>query len=136
MGDIRIDRRVATFSIVGYDPQTGDLGIAVQSKFLAVGAIVPWARAGVGAIATQAWANTSYGPRGLELLAEGESPDEVVATLTAADPQADQRQFGIVDARGHAATYTGAGCNPWAGGRAGPNFAAQGNILVGEETVA
>ncbi len=135
MDNSRIDRRVNTFSIVAYDPQTGDLGIAVQSKFLAVGAVVPWAKAGVGAIATQAWANTSYGPRGLELLAEGKSPDEVREMLTAADTNADQRQFGIVDARGRAATYTGSGCNVWAGGVTGPNFAAQGNILVGEETV-
>jgi len=131
----RIDRRVHTFSIVAYDPQTGDLGIAVQSKFLAVGAVVPWARASVGAIATQAWANTSYGPKGLELLAEGKSPDEVREILIAADANADHRQFGIVDAQGRAATYTGPTCNVWAGGVAGPNFAAQGNILVGEETV-
>ncbi len=135
MDNSRIDRRVNTFSIVAYDPQNGDLGIAVQSKFLAVGAVVPWAKSGVGAIATQAWANTSYGPKGLELLAEGESPAEVQALLTSADANADQRQFGIVDAQGRSATYTGSGCNAWAGGVTGPNFAAQGNILVGEETV-
>jgi uncharacterized Ntn-hydrolase superfamily protein len=135
MDNSRIDRRVNTFSIVAYDPQNGDLGIAVQSKFLAVGAVVPWAKSGVGAIATQAWANTSFGPKGLELLAEGKSPAEVQALLTAADAKADQRQFGIVDAQGRSATYTGSGCNAWAGGVTGPNFAAQGNILVGEETV-
>jgi uncharacterized Ntn-hydrolase superfamily protein len=135
MENSRIDRRVNTFSIVAYDPRNGDLGIAVQSKFLAVGAVVPWAKAGVGAIATQAWANTSYGPSGLDLLAEGRSPEEVRGILTAADANANQRQFGIVDAQGRAATYTGSGCNAWAGGVSGPNFAAQGNILVGEATV-
>lgn len=124
-----------TFSIVGRDPQSGDLGIAVQSKFLAVGAVVPWARAGVGAVATQSWANTSYGPRGLDLLAAGKSADEALAALTNADDNAKQRQAGIVDAQGRSATFTGAGCYTWAGGLAGPNFAAQGNILVGEETV-
>ncbi|HLY32264.1 MAG TPA: DUF1028 domain-containing protein [Ktedonobacterales bacterium] len=131
----RIDRCVTTFSIVGHDPATGDLGIAVQSKFLAVGAVVPWARAGVGAVATQAWANTTYGPRGLDLLAAGKSPDEVVALLTGGDDRSGQRQMGIVDAQGRSATYTGSGCNSWAGGIAGPQFAAQGNILVGAETV-
>jgi uncharacterized Ntn-hydrolase superfamily protein len=135
MDNSRIDRCVTTFSIVAFDPQTGDLGIAVQSKFLAVGAVVPWAKAGVGAIATQAWANTSYGPKGLELLAAGKLPDEVRQVLTDDDANADQRQFGIVDAQGRAATYTGTGCNPWAGGVTGPNCAAQGNILVGEDTV-
>src|SRR5262249_18104063 len=135
MDNSRIDRCVSTFSIVAYDPQTGDLGIAVQSKFLAVGAVVPWARSGVGAIATQSWANTSYGPKGLELLAEGKTPDEVRTILTAADTNADHRQFGIVDAQGRSATYTGTACNAWAGGVTGAGFAAQGNILVGEETV-
>ena len=124
-----------TFSIVARDPQTGDLGIAVQSKFLAVGAVVPWARAGIGAVATQSWANTTYGPRGLELLAQGKTPEEAMAALTADDPQADQRQAGIVDAQGRSATYTGSGCNAWAGGVSGPNFAAQGNILVGKATI-
>ncbi|HEX8032783.1 MAG TPA: DUF1028 domain-containing protein [Ktedonobacterales bacterium] len=124
-----------TFSIVARDPQTGDLGIAVQSKFLAVGAVVPWARAGIGAVATQSWANTTYGPNGLELLAQGKSPEEVMAALTAGDPHADQRQAGIVNAQGRSVTYTGSSCNAWAGGIKGPNFAAQGNILVGEATV-
>ena len=132
----RIERCVNTFSIVGRDPATGDLGIAVQSKFLAVGAVVPWAKAGVGAIATQSWANTAYGPRGLELLASGKSAQETLARLTGVDDHADQRQVGIVGADGRSATYTGSGCMPWAGGVAGTNFAAQGNILVGEETVA
>lgn len=131
----RIERCVNTFSIVGRDPTTGDLGVAVQSKFLAVGAVVPWARAGVGAIATQSWANTAYGPRGLELLASGKSAQETLARLTGVDDHADQRQVGIVGADGRSATYTGSGCMRWAGGVAGTDFAAQGNILVGEETV-
>ena len=131
----RVDRPVTTFSIVGRDAETGDLGIAVQSKFLAVGAVVPWARAGVGAIATQSWANTSYGPRGLESLAAGRSAKEALDALVAADERPEQRQAGIVDARGGSATYSGPGCFPWAGGIAGPNFAAQGNILVSEATV-
>ncbi|MFI5272999.1 MAG: DUF1028 domain-containing protein [Ktedonobacterales bacterium] len=124
-----------TFSIVGYDATTGDLGIAVESKFLAVGAVVPWARAGVGAVATQAWANTTYGPAGLDLLAAGASPEQAIATLTAADPGAASRQVGIVDAGGRAATFTGAECNAWAGGVSGQHFVAQGNILAGEATV-
>jgi uncharacterized Ntn-hydrolase superfamily protein len=135
MPTVRNDTRVATFSIVGFDPQTGDLGVAVQSKFLAVGAVVPFARAGIGAVATQSWANTSYGPRGLDLLASGKSPEEVVAALTGADDRPEQRQVGIVDAQGRSATFTGPNCFPWAGGVTGPNFAAQGNILVGGDTV-
>jgi uncharacterized Ntn-hydrolase superfamily protein len=124
-----------TFSIVGRDPQTGDLGIAVQSKFLAVGAVVPWAQAGVGAVATQSFANTAYGPKGLELLAGGKSAQEAMAALTGADANPEQRQAGIVDAQGRAATFTGPKCFTWAGGVSGPDFAAQGNILVGEATV-
>jgi uncharacterized Ntn-hydrolase superfamily protein len=132
---LRNDRPVNTFSLVACDPRNGDLGVAVASKFLAVGALVPWAQAGVGAVATQAWANTSYGPRGLELIAAGKSPKEALDTLIQDDPQADQRQAGMVDAQGHSATWTGDGCQSWAGGLAGPNFAAQGNILVGEATI-
>ena len=124
-----------TFSLVARDPETGDLGVAVQSKFLAVGAVVPWAKAGVGAIATQAWANTTYGPRGLDALARGKSPEETLDLLTSGDEQANRRQVGIVTARGQSATFTGHDCNAWAGGIAGPNFAAQGNILVSEATV-
>jgi len=135
MSTIRNDTRVATFSIVGFDPQTGDLGVAVQSKFLAVGAVVPFAKAGVGAVATQSWANTSYGARGLDLLAAGKSPEEAIAALTGADDRPEQRQVGIVDAQGRSASYTGTSCFPWAGGMTGPTFAAQGNILVGEDTV-
>lgn len=129
------DRLVSTFSIVGFDPTTGDLGVAVESKFLGVGAVVPWAKAGVGAVATQSWANTTYGPTGLELLAQGKSPDEVMAALTELDEHRALRQVGIVDARGHAATYTGKECFHWAGGITGPNFACQGNILASEATV-
>ena len=128
--------RVATFSIVACDPKTGELGVAVQSRFLAVGAVVPWAKAGVGAVATQSLANTTYGPDGLKLLASGVEPDEVVKQLTDADPQRAVRQVGIVSAAGKAATFTGTECNAWAGGRAGVNFAAQGNILAGETVVA
>lgn len=127
---------VTTFSLVACDPTTGDIGVAVASKFLAVGAVVPWARAGVGAVAAQAWANTSYGPNGLALLEDGKTPKEALDALIQEDAQADQRQAGIVDAHGHSATWTGSACHSWAGGVAGPNFAAQGNILVGEATIA
>jgi uncharacterized Ntn-hydrolase superfamily protein len=126
----------STFSIVGRDPANGDLGVAVQSKFFAVGPVVPWVEAGVGAIATQSYANTAYGPRGLALLREGLAPEEVAARLTGEDPGRDRRQLGIVDARGRSATYTGEGCIPWAGGRAETDFAVQGNILVSEATVS
>ena len=127
---------VATFSIVAADPEAGELGVAVQSKFLAVGAVVPWAKAGVGAIATQAWANTTYGPRGLDLLAEGKSPEEVLKALTEADEEREQRQIGLVDAKGEAATFTGVGCMNFAGGKAGKHYTVQGNILVGEKVIA
>jgi uncharacterized Ntn-hydrolase superfamily protein len=130
------DLPVTTFSIVAHDPDTGDLGIAVASRFLGAGAVVPWARAGVGAVATQAWANTSYGPRGLDLLAEGLAPEDVIARLTEADEYRDERQVGIVDAQGRAASYTGKDCLTWAGHRVGPGFACQGNILAGEDVVA
>jgi len=127
--------RVATYSIVACDLEAGQWGVATQSKFLAVGSIVPWA-AGVGAVATQALANPRYGPDGLALLADGLSAEDVVARLTEADDGRAERQLGVVDGRGGSATYTGDGCLDWAGGLAGPGFAAQGNILVGEETVA
>ncbi len=127
--------RVATFSIVGCDSATGELGVAVQSKFIAVGSVVPWARAGVGAVATQSLANTSYGPEGLRLLGEGLAPQDALDRLVSGDPEASDRQVGIVDARGHAATYTGATCSLWAGGRVGDGYAAQGNILVSGATV-
>ena len=119
-----------TYSIVARDAETGDLGVAVQSKFLAVGATVPWARAGVGAIATQAFANVAYGPDGLALLAAGHPADDVLQRLVAADDQREQRQVGVLDVSGRAVTYTGSDCLAWAGGRTGENFAAQGNILA------
>lgn len=124
-----------TFSIVARDLEAGEFGIAVQSKFLAVGAVVPWARAGIGAIATQAWANTSYGPRGLELLAQGLNAQEVLESLLSQDDGRADRQVGIVGLSGKPVSYTGEQCFPWAGGRAGEHYACQGNILVSEETV-
>ncbi len=127
--------RPSTFSIVACDPKTGELGIAVASKFLAVGAVVPWAEAGAGAVATQAWANTTYGPRGLRMLKQGMTPRQVGHKLVAADKDAGQRQFGLVDARGRAFTFTGNECFNWAGGVTGKHFAAQGNILAGPQVV-
>lgn len=124
-----------TFSIVAADPATGEVGCAVASKFLAVGAAVPWVRAGRGAIATQALANLSYGPGGLQLLEPGVPASAVVERLTGADAGRDDRQLGIVTPHGDAATFTGSACLAWAGGRAGPTYAAQGNILVGPEVV-
>src|SRR5437764_10217035 len=124
-----------TFSIVARDPQAGESGIAVQSKFLAVGAVVPWAKAGVGAIATQSFANTSYGPRGLELLGQGKTAEATLKQLTGGDEGAAVRQVGIIDANGEAATFTGDKCNAWAGGKIGKFYACQGNLLAGEAVV-
>jgi uncharacterized Ntn-hydrolase superfamily protein len=126
---------VATYSIVACDLDRREWGVAVQSKFLAVGAGVPAAEAEVGALATQALANMRYGPDGLALLRDGHSAEEVVARLTEADEGRDHRQLGVVDGRGLAATYTGSACYDWAGGVVGDGYAAQGNILVSEETV-
>ena len=128
-------RTVNTFSIVARDPATGDLGIAVASKFLAVGAVVPWLRAGVGAVATQAHANVAYGPDGLAMVESGLSAQEALDRLVAADGERDLRQAGIVDAHGNAATWTGPGCTTWAGGLTGDGFCCQGNILTGPEVV-
>jgi uncharacterized Ntn-hydrolase superfamily protein len=130
------DPVVATYSIAACDLEAGQWGVATQSKFLAVGSVVPWAEPGVGAIATQAYANPRYGRDGLELLREGLSAEEVVARLTAADEGRAHRQLGIVDREGRAATFTGDECVDWAGGRIGRCYAAQGNILVSGETVA
>ena len=127
---------VATYSIVACDLEARQWGVAVQSKFLAVGSVVPWAEPEVGAIATQAYANPRYGPDGLALLRDGITANDVVERLTAADEGRAERQLGVVDAHGGSATWTGPECNDWAGGRTGPGYAAQGNILVGEETVA
>lgn len=126
---------VATFSIVAYDPDTQELGVAVQSKFIAVGSVVPWARAGVGAIATQSYANTTYGPKALALLADGAEPEDVMKKITGDDRRVAIRQVGIVDAKGRSATFTGEKCSAWAGGIKGDNFACQGNILAGEDVV-
>jgi uncharacterized Ntn-hydrolase superfamily protein len=126
---------VSTFSIVARDPANGDLGIAVASKFLAVGAVVPWLRAGVGAIATQAHANVAYGPDGLAMIESGLDARETLDRLVAADSERDLRQAGIVDSHGNAATWTGSGCSVWAGGRTGDGFCCQGNILTGPEVV-
>lgn len=128
--------RPSTFSIVAADPEAGEVGVAVASRFFAVGTVVPHAQAGVGAIATQASANTSFGPRGLELLSRGCSAEETLAILMRQDRTPERRQVGIVTAAGEAATTSGAGCNAWAGGRCGPGYAVQGNILTGEAVVA
>ena len=126
---------VSTFSIVALDRQTGEIGIAVASKFLAVGAVVPWAQAGVGGIATQAWANLSYGPEGLRLLSGGAPADEVVKRLLEPDEHRQQRQMGVVDAQGRSAAWTGQECFNWAGHRSGDGFTCQGNILAGPQVV-
>jgi uncharacterized Ntn-hydrolase superfamily protein len=127
---------VATYSIAACDLEAKQWGVAVQSKFLAVGSVVPWAEPEVGAIATQAYANPSYGPDGLALLRDGLSASEVVERLTAKDEGRDQRQLGVVDEQGAGAAWTGRRCSDWAGHQTGSCYAAQGNILVGEETVA
>jgi uncharacterized Ntn-hydrolase superfamily protein len=126
---------VATYSVVACDLEAGQWGVAVQSRFLGVGSIVPWAEPEVGAIATQAFANPRYGPQGLDLLRQGLSAQETADRLTHADEGRAERQLGIVDGEGRSATFTGEDCNEWAGGRAGPCYAAQGNILVSEATV-
>jgi uncharacterized Ntn-hydrolase superfamily protein len=125
-----------TFSIVAADPLAGDWGVAVASRFPCVGAVVPWARAGVGAVATQSWANTALGPDGLRLMGEGVSAHDALGRLLEEDEGREDRQVGFVDPVGRAATFTGSKCMGWAGGATGPGFAAQGNILVGEPVVA
>jgi len=130
------DRVVATFSICACDLDQGRWGVATQSKFLAVGSVVPWAEPHIGAIATQSYANPRYGPDGLALLREGLSADEAVEQLTSADEGREHRQLGVVDGEGRSATFTGSECLDWAGGRTGPSYAVQGNILVSEATVA
>ena len=124
-----------TFSIVAFDPANGDLGVAVASKFPCVGAVVPWAKAGVGAVATQAWANTDFGPDGLRLMAGGMPAGPALDAVLEGDDGRDERQVGFVDAAGEAATFTGSGCAEWAGGVSGGHFAAQGNILAGARVV-
>jgi len=129
-------RPVATFSIVGADPDAREVGVAVASRFFAVGSVVPHGAADVGAVATQSFANTTFGPRGLDLLRNGLSPQAAIDSLLFGDGDPKRRQVGIVAADGRSATYTGEGCLAWAGGRNGPNYAAQGNILTGEPVVA
>lgn len=126
---------VSTYSIAACELEAGQWGVATQSKFLAVGSVVPWAEPGVGAVATQAYANPRYGPDGLALLRQGLDAEEVVRRLTEADDGRAERQLGIVDAAGRGASYTGEECLDWAGGRTGPGYAAQGNILVSAATV-
>jgi uncharacterized Ntn-hydrolase superfamily protein len=126
---------VATYSIAACDLEGEQWGVAVQSKFLAVGSVVPWAQPHVGAIATQAYANPTYGPDGLALLHDGLPAEEVVRHLAAADDGREERQVGVVDRHGGSASYTGSACLDWAGHRTGAGYAAQGNILVGAETV-
>jgi len=124
-----------TFSIVGSDPANGDLGVAVASRFPCVGAVVPWAKAGVGAVATQAWANTDLGPDGLRLMAGGMPAASALDAVLEGDDGREERQAGFVDSHGGTATFTGSGCVDWAGGVSGEHFAAQGNILVGNAVV-
>jgi len=126
---------VATFSIVAFDPEGPSWGVAVASKFPAVGAVVPWAAAGAGAVATQSFANTSFGPRGLHWMASGKSAAETLETLLGDDAGREQRQVGLVDAQGAAATFTGKDCYAWAGGKTGPHYSVQGNILQGPEVI-
>ncbi len=124
-----------TFSIVAYDSEKKEWGVAVQSKFIAVGSIVPWGKANAGVVATQAWANTSYGPKGLALLEQGLTAEEVLNILTKQDEKREHRQIGIVDSYGNAVSFTGSKCFDWAGHIVGENYACQGNILVSEDTV-
>jgi len=126
---------VTTFSIVAYDPETGDYGIAVQSKYFAVGDVVPFAEAGTGALATQARGNILHGPEGLKLLGQGVPAKEVIRRLIDKDPLRDGRQLGVVDAKGQPATYTGSKCLSWAGGKTGMNYAVQGNLLAGPQVI-
>ena len=125
----------STFSIVARDPATGELGVAVASRYFAVGSVVPWAKAGVGAVATQSFVNPAFGPRGLDLLEKGMTAEQTLKALLANDDDPNGRQVGIVSANGDSVTYSGPKCNPWAGGRHGPNYAIQGNILTGEAVV-
>jgi uncharacterized Ntn-hydrolase superfamily protein len=124
-----------TFSILGFDPNNGDLGVAVASKFPNIGVVTPFAKAGVGAVATQSYINTGFGPRGLELLESGATPEEAMQALVASDPGRDARQMGIIDSRGRGATFTGAECFEWNGGVVGDGFVAQGNVVTSAAVV-
>ncbi len=127
---------VHTFSIVAYDPERKEWGVGVASRYLAVGAVVPWARANVGAVATQATVNITWGPEGLKLLEQGKCAEEVVKTLIAVDKRSKSRQIGVIDAKGNAASYTGPSCGKYAGHKTGKHYACQGNLLAGEPVVA
>lgn len=124
-----------TFSIVAYDSEAKEWGVAVASKYLAVGSVVPWAKAGVGAVATQSRVNTTYGTKGLELLAEGKSPEEVLKTLGDADKGKEGRQVAIINAKGETVAFSGKDCNEWAGHKTGKNYSCQGNLLAGEKVI-
>jgi uncharacterized Ntn-hydrolase superfamily protein len=126
---------VATFSLVAKDPNSHDLGVVVASKFLAVGSVVPWLEAGVGAVATQSYANTSFGVRSLEMLRTGSSLAQIAQTLEQSDPEHQSRQYGVVSASGSSYSFTGSECQAWAGGRSGQNYAAQGNLLTGVNVI-
>ena len=126
---------ISTFSIIARDQKTGELGIAVQSKFIAVGGVVPYASAGVGAIASQAWGNVLYGPRGIDLLSSGKNPNEVIQILTSADPLRNKRQLAVIGPIGKPSHYTGSECLDWAGGKTGDHFSVQGNLLAGPRVI-
>lgn len=129
------EQPVSTFSVVARDPASGELGIAVASRFFSVGSVVPWADARAGAVATQSFANTSFGPRGIELMRSGLTADEALKVMLRNDDRPNRRQVGIVGSDGSSISYTGPECIAWAGGRHGPNYAVQGNILAGEQVV-
>jgi len=137
MNTLELLRRhlVSTFSIVAFDLSSKELGVAVHSRYFSVGSVVPWAEAEVGAVATQSFVNVSYGPRGLQLLKEGLTVDEVIDRMTKDDEAKEYRQLGIIDSKGNANAFTGKKCLEWAGSKVGKNYAAQGNILAGEEVV-
>ena len=126
---------ISTFSIVARDDQTGEIGVAVQSKFIAVGSVVPYAQAEVGAIASQAWGNPRYGPVGLDLLARGKTAEEVVRLMTEADQNREHRQLAVIGTEGNASIFTGEKCKDWAGGKTGFNYAVHGNLLAGAEVI-
>ena len=127
-------KSISTFSLVA-KANNGDLGVAVASKFLAVGSAVPWVTGSVGAVATQSYANTSYGPRALQAMANGVALEEIAAEFSRSDDGITQRQYGLVNASGQAFTFTGSACHAWAGGRTGAGYAAQGNLLAGPQVV-
>lgn len=126
---------ISTFSIVARDQSTGEIGIAVQSKFIAVGSVVPYASAEFGAIASQAWGNVRYGPIGIKLLSQGKTPKEVVELMTNADPLRNSRQLAVIGLEGNASNYTGTECHDWAGAKIGQHFSVQGNILAGPQVI-